>query len=708
VKQVVQNLKSGRVGVEEIPSPVLRGAGALVATACSLISPGTERATVELGRSTLLGKAMRRPDQVRKVLDNLRREGFWQTYQKVQQRLDVTRALGYSCTGIVLEARGCDAVRPGDRVACAGSDAATHAELNFVPRNLCVPLPEAVTFEDGAFVALGAIALHAVHLGAPAVGDRVAVLGLGPLGLLLAQILRAAGCVVAGFDLRADRLAIAQQVGIEHAALADAAVLEQTLRGWRMPQGFDAVYIAAAARSAVPAEWAVAAARDRARIVVVGDVQTNFPRNACYLKELSIFYARSYGPGRYDAQYEEHGVDYPRAHVPWTEGRNLSAFLDLVARKQVQVAPLVSHRFVIEEAEKAYAVLGGAEASLGVVLLYPAAEPTPVLEMKSRVTSLPGKIRVGFIGAGNYAKAYLLPAVQSAKDVELCTVAATHGISAKTTAQKFGFARCTSDPAEVLNDPDVNTIFIATRHDSHAALAVAAIEAGKATFVEKPLCLREEELKRIEQAYARNPVPFFLGHNRRFAPATEALRAFFGKLPGHAGAPLSMRYTVHAGALPAEHWLADPAQGGRVLGEVCHFVDWCCAIAGAPAEKVTATLHGEAPNENLHALLNFSDGSTATIAYLTDSHASLPKENIEISSAGRSAHLVNFAECTLLSAGKKETQHFRGKGQAEMVAAFLQGAARGAAKIPFTTWAASARATLALVDSAASGLPVWL
>lgn len=705
MKQVIQNLKSGLVAVADVPAPLLRGPGALVATACSLISPGTERATVELGRSTLLGKALRRPDQVRKVLDNFRREGFWQTYQKVQQRLDVTRSLGYSCAGVVLEARGCDHVQPGDRVACAGGDAATHAEFNFVPRNLCAPLPQEVSFEEGAFVALGAIALHAAHLGEPQVGDRVAVLGLGPLGLLLAQILRAAGCAVAGFDLQTDRLEVARRVGIEQAA--DAADLEGSLRLWKMTQGFDAVYIAAAARSSEPAEWAVAACRDRARIVVIGDVQTNFPRNACYLKELNIVYARSYGPGRYDPQYEERGADYPRAYVPWSEGRNLAAFLELVGRKQVQVAPLITHRFAIEEAEKAYAVVGGAEPSLGVLLLYPSAEPSTRVDLKPRTAGPVGKVRVGFIGAGSYARSYLLPAVQQAQ-AELVSVATQHGITAKTTAEKFGFARCTTDPAEILCDPDVNTIFIASRHDSHAALAAAAIEAGKAVFVEKPLCLREEELKRIEQAYSANPVPLFVGHNRRFSPATSDLAAFFGRSPRGQGAPLQIQYTVHAGPLPADHWLTDPAQGGRILGEVCHFVDWCHALVGANAGKVSATLQGDEPNQNLHALLGFPDGSTAVLVYLTDSHPSLPKETIQVSSAGRTAELVNFSACTLLSSDGKQTRKYSGKGQSEMVAAFLRAAETGTCPIPFSSWAASARSTLALLDAAATGLPVWL
>ena len=708
MKQVVQNLKTGRVAVEEIPAPTLRGPGVLVATHCSLISPGTERATVELGRSSLVGKALRRPDQVRKVLENLRREGLWQTYQKVQQRLDVTRALGYSCSGIVLEARGCDHVRPGDRVACAGGDAATHAELNFVPRNLCVPLPAQVTFEEGSFVALGAIALHAAHLGAPFVGDRVAVLGLGPLGLLLAQILRAAGCRVAGFDLRNDRLQLAAQLGISFTANAQPPELPGQLRAWQMPEGFDAVYIAAAARSADPAAWAVAAARDRGKIIVVGDVQTHFSRNDCYAKELSIFYARSYGPGRYDAQYEERGMDYPRAHVPWTEGRNLGAFLDLVAAKQVQVEPLITHRFAIEEAERAYAVVSGAEPSLGVVLLYSPPEPSPTLELKPRHVTGTGKLGIGFIGAGNYAKSYLLPLVAKHPGAQMCIVAAARGVSAKTAAEKFGFARCTTNPAEVLNDPEVNVVFIATPHDSHASLAAAAIEAGKAVFLEKPMCLTQEELQHIERAYSQSPVPFFVGHNRRFAAATRQFRDFFGRSAAAAGPPLSIRYTVNAGALPPTHWLADPVQGGRILGECCHFVDWCCALTGLPVEKVSAMLHSAAPNENLHAMLSFGDGSVATLAYLTDSHPSLPKESIEVSSVGKTAQLTNFTEAKFFDGSKSTSARYPSKGQPEMLTAFLSSIEAHENPVPFHIWAASARATLALLESASSTLPVWL
>lgn len=714
MKQVVQNLRSGSVLVEEVPAPAVRAPGVLVATACSLISPGTERATVELGRSTLLGKALRRPDQVRKVLDNLRREGLRATVNKVQQRLDVTRALGYSCAGVVLESREC-ALRPGDRVACAGTDAATHAEINFVPRNLCAAIPEGVSFEDASFVALGATALHAARLGGSAIGEDVAVLGLGPVGLLLAQILRAAGCRVCGFDLRADRLALAQQLGIADVAMAGES-LEDNLRRWGIRGGFDAVYIAAASRSAEPAEWAVGAARDRGRIVVVGDVRTDFPRNACYAKELTVVFARSYGPGRYDAQYEERGIDYPREYVRWTLGRNLEAFLDLLARGQVQVAPLITHRFPIAEAERAYEVLSGNEPSLGVVLQYPLAGTVERASQQSTVELRPlasraaGEIRVGCIGAGSYATSYLLPALKSQTGVQLVSVATTRGISARTAAEKFGFARCTTDAQEILRDSEIDAVVIATRHAQHGALARAAIEAGKAVFVEKPLCISDEELDAIAAAHAANPVAVMVGHNRRFAPATRALLEFFNRDVAAGSSrhiPLSIRYTVHAGALPAGHWLHDPAEGGRIIGEACHFVDWCNHVVGAPLEKLFAATQGAAPDERLHAVLSYRDGSVATIIYDTAAHHSLPKEVIEVSAGGRSATIENFAQAAFLTAQGRSTHSFRGKGQSEMVAAFVAGLAAGKQPFPFDSWAASMRATLKLLESASSGLPVF-
>jgi polar amino acid transport system substrate-binding protein len=708
MKQVIQHLRSGTVQVEEVPAPALRAPGVIIATACSLISPGTERAAIELGRSSLLGKALRRPDQVRKVLDNFRREGFVQTLQKVQQKLDVTRALGYSCSGVVLESRDCE-FTPGARVACAGTDAATHAEINFVPRNLCAAVPEGVSFDEAAFVALGGIALHAVHLAAPQIGEDAAVLGLGPVGLLLAQVLRAAGCRVAAFDLRPDRLAVAQSLGIERVDVSDWAALPEQLAGWNMQEGFDHVFIAAASQSTAPVEWAIEAAADRAKLIIVGDVRTDLNRAACYMKELTVMFARSYGPGRYDAEYEERGTDYPRAHVRWTLRRNLNAFLDLVARGQVKCAPLVTHRFPIVQAGGAYEVVGGAEPSLGVLLEYPSAPEhrSQTIELKAVPKRATGKIRMGFIGAGNYASTYLLPALKKDARVDLVTVATARGISAKKAAEEFGFARCTTNHDDVIADPATDAVFIATRHDLHARLAIAAIEAGKAVFVEKPLALSEEDVSRIEASYATNPVPIMVGHNRRFAPATKALRDFLGATRG-SPAPLNIRYTVHAGPLPAGHWLHDPVQGGRILGECCHFVDWCLCIAGVPLEKLFATTQGEGANQNLHAVLHFANGSVATIVYDTGAHPSLPKETIEVACGGRSAHLENFSSAVFLDARGSRTSRFLAKGQCEMISAWMRALTGDASAIPiFVDWAASARASLKLMESAATGMPVW-
>jgi polar amino acid transport system substrate-binding protein len=717
MKQLVQDFRSGALRVEEVPPPAVRGPGVLVATAYSLISPGTERAALELGKSSVLGKALRRPDLVRKVLENFRREGFWQTFRKVQQQLDVARALGYSCAGIVLETCDSDHLQPGDRVACAGTDAATHSEINFVPRNLCVRVPEGVSLEEAAFVTLGGVALHAVHLSQTAIGEDVAVLGLGPVGLLLAQLLRAAGCRVAGFDLRLDRLAMAQQLGIERVADANPASMEETLRRWKVPAGFSCVFVAAASTGSAPVEWAVQAAADRAKLVIVGDVRTDFPRAACYAKELTIVYARSYGPGRYDPLYEQHGVDYPRAYVPWTLGRNLAVFLELVARGQVQVAPLITHRFRIDQAERAYEIVtSNVESSVGVLLEYPVAErkPAPTLPLAPLPARRSGILSVGFIGAGSYARSYLLPVLKRHARVRLVTVATAHGITARKVAEEFGFARCTTDPPDVLHDPEIDLVFIATRHDLHARLVRAAIEAGKAVFVEKPLCLSQEELDQIVDAYQARPVTLVVGHNRRFAPATCAVQEFFSGTcffgeprgaPARRGGPLSIRYTVHAVPLPADHWLHQPAQGGRILGEACHFVDWCHHLVGVPLTKLFGARQGELPDENVHAVLHFADGSLATILFDTSGHRSLPKEIIEVSSAGRTATIEDFSRTTFFSAEGCRKQRFRGKGQQQMIEAFLASLRTGQPPVPFDSWVASARATLALLESASTGLP---
>ena len=703
MRQVAQNLRSGEIAVAEVPAPALRGPGVLVATSYSVLSPGTERAAVELGHATLLGKALRRPDQVRKVLDSLRREGLASTVRKVRDRLDTDRPLGYSSSGIVLESRDAP-FAPGDCVACAGTGAATHAEINFIPRNLCARVPEGVPLDQAAFAALGAIALHALRLGEPALGEDVAVIGLGLVGLILAQALRAAGCRVTGFDLRPDRLAAASRVGVDHISVASPEALgEPSDRGG----SFDRVFLCAASRSAEPVELAVTAARDRARIVIVGDVRTDFPRNACYEKELSIVYARSYGPGRYDHAYEELGHDYPRAYVPWTAQRNIEAFLDLIARRRMALAPLITHRLPISEAARAYEIVTSSAPSLGVVIEYPVSEPAPrkTIELRAREPRRPGSLGVSWIGAGSYAVTSLLPHVSADARVRFLHVANARGLSARRVADQFKFAGCSTDPAALLADPDCDCVFITSRHSQHALLVTAALQAEKSVYVEKPLCVTLEELEALEAVWARHPVPIVVGFNRRWAPATEAVREF---LAADARGPLSIRYTVRAGVLPPHHWLSDPAERGRIAGEACHFVDWCMAVAAAPLDRVFASVRGTAPNESLHATLDFSGGTQASIIYEPSSAHDLPKERIEISCGSRIAIVEDFRSVVFHSPAGRKRALFHGKGQQEMLAAVLTGFLAGRAPLAFADAAASTRATLKLLESASSGFPLTL
>ena len=703
MRQVAQNLRSGEIAVADVPAPALRGPGVLVATSFSVLSPGTERAAVELGRSSLLGKALRRPDQVRKVLDSLRREGVAATLRKVRERLDVDRPLGYSASGVVLESRDAP-FAPGERVACAGTDSATHAEINFVPRNLCARVPRGVPMDEAAFAALGAIALHALRLGEVALGEDVAVIGLGLVGLLLAQALRAAGCRVTGFDLRADRLAAASRLGVDCISVASPEALAEASPG---SAGFARVFLCAAARSAEPVEFAVQAAGDRARLIVVGDVRTDFPRNACYEKELSIVYARSYGPGRYDPAYEEQGHDYPRAYVPWTAQRNLETFLDLLAGRRMAVAPLITHRLPIADAARAYDIVSGGESSLGVVIEYPAFETAPqsVIELRSREPRRPGSLGIGWIGAGSYAVTSLLPHIAADRRVRMLQVSNARGLSAKRVADQFQFAACTTDPQAVLADPDCDAVFIATRHSLHAGLVTSALEAGKSVYVEKPLCVSLEELAAVEAAWARHSLPLVVGFNRRWAPATAALQEFFSS---DSREPVSIRYAVRAGVLPPGHWLLDPSEGGRIAGEVCHFVDWCLFLVGVRPERVFAGLRGQGPSESLHAILEFPGGSQAAIAYEQLPAHGLPKERIEVSRGGRIAIIEDFRAVTLHSPAGRRRRLFRGKGQAEMVAAVVSAFLDGRVPHPVSRAFDSTRATLKLFESASSGFPLPL
>jgi len=720
MRQVLQNVKTGVTELADVPVPQLRGHGVIIQTCTSLISAGTERAMLDFAKGSLLGKARARPDLVRQVLEKVRREGLLQAGRTALERLDRPVAPGYACAGTVLAASpDVSEIAVGNRVACAGAGYATHAQVNYVPRNLVVPIPrrangEWVGFDEAAFTTLGAIALHGVRLGKPEIGDRAVVIGLGAIGLLAVQILRANGCTVMGVDLNPARCALARALGAEFAAAPGEA--EATVAAWTDRFGADLVVIAAATDRSDPAVLAPELARDKGRIVAIGATGLDLPRRTLYHKELSLVVSRSYGPGRYDPEYEERGRSYPLAHVRWTERENMRAFLDLVAKDRVNVRTLISHRFSIEDAEQAYETLER-EAVLGIVLEYPDAAPTSGVIQIARTSPSHAQTKsasagVSFIGAGNFANAVLLPALRRSGAVTLRGVVTATGLSARAAGDKHGFAYCTTSADEIWRDDGTNAVVIATRHDAHAHLVIAALEAGKAVFVEKPLCLQESELDSIVSTVDRlrrageQPL-LMVGFNRRFAPATERIRAHFAKTSG----PVNVVYRINAGRVPASSWVASAEEGGgRILGEVCHFVDLCAYLAGAPVHEVSA-VRSSAGDDDVMVTLRMAGGSIATIAYLVDGDRSAAKERVEVFGSGAIATIDDFRKATLSSGGtsRRLSGVFSGqdKGHGAEMKAFLTAVRNQAdSPIPFEASVNSTRVTFAILRSLESGHPV--
>jgi polar amino acid transport system substrate-binding protein len=704
MKQLVQSMRTGVVSVLDVPPPQLAGPGVLVQTAASLISAGTERAATEFAKSSLLEKARARPDLVKQVLDKVRRDGVMRTATAAFARLDRPVAPGYATAGIVLAvAPGVDDINVGDRVACAGATYATHAEINYVPKNLAVPVPrrdaEYVGFDEAAFTTVGAIALQGVRLGAPEIGQRVVVIGLGVIGLLVTQILRAHGCRVFGIDPKPTRCDLARTLGADDAMAPMGA--EAIVSRWSGGLGADLVLVAAASSSSDPMVMAAEIARDRGRIVAVGATGLDLPRRTLYRKELSIAVSRSYGPGRYDPDYEERGHDYPRAYVRWTERENMRTFLELVADRRVDVRTLITHRYDIERGADAYDVLEAGEA-LGILIEYrtgsavASAEP---IRVSSRARSREaGHPRVSVIGAGAFAHSVLLPSLKRA-GASLGAVVASTGLSARSTADKFGFASCATAADSIWRDDRCEAVVIATRHDSHAQLVIDALEAGKAVFVEKPLCITESDIDRmthvVDALRAAGQSPFVMvGFNRRFAPVVEAVRQVM------ASAPVSIVYRVNAGRVPPESWIARAEEsGGRIVGEVCHFVDLCAHVANSPVVEVFATRSAAGPDDVM-TNLRMANGSMATIAYLIDGDRTAPKERIEVFGSGRIAVIDDFRRAR----GWLATQD---KGHGAEMMAFVQAVGAGApSPMSFESIVNTTRATFAIVRSLETGTPI--
>jgi predicted dehydrogenase/threonine dehydrogenase-like Zn-dependent dehydrogenase len=654
MKQVIQNLRSGVLKVDEVPDTIVKPGGILVRNVASLISPGTERMSIELAQKSLIGKARERPDLVRQVITKVKRDGVLSTMRAVEARLDAPLAPGYSSSGMVIEVgRGAEEFRVGDRVACAGMNYASHAEVVFIPTNLAVRVPEGVGFDDASFVTLGAIALQGIRTAEVKLGETVAVIGLGLLGQLTCQMLKAAGCRVIGIDLDEARTELARQHGAD-LALQRGQDVEASIDRFTDGYGADAIIVTAAADTNDPVELAGAIARDRAIVSVVGAVRMEVPRKVYYEKELQLRLSRSYGPGRYDRQYEEGGVDYPISYVRWTERRNMEEFLRLVASGSVRVGNLITHRYPIADAERAYSMItSGDPNSLGIVLTYPpdnGTQTTAIRTASARPGSaarIEGKVRIGLIGAGNFARSALLPSLKKMSDVEFGGVATATGRNAKATAKQFGFEWCTTDYRQIIESTGIDAVLIATRHDLHAEIAACALAAGKATFVEKPLATTRDGLDTVIHALEDAGDRLQVGFNRRFSPLAIRLRDAFKGIES-----LAMTYRINAGPMPRDSWIAGAEGGGRIVGEVCHFVDFFQFLTGADPVEVFA-YKTALDSDNLSVVLKFGDGSTGNINYFSTGDRAFPKERIEIYGSGSIGIIEDFRSVEIWRDGRR-------------------------------------------------------
>ncbi|MDZ7345511.1 MAG: bi-domain-containing oxidoreductase, partial [candidate division KSB1 bacterium] len=703
--QIFQYQKTGELIVDELPEPMLRPGGVLVRNHFSLISAGTERTSVETAQASLLGKAKKRPDLVKQVRDNLRREGLIATWNKVRTRLDNYAALGYSSAGIVIES-AVDEFKPGERVACAGAGYASHAEVVFVPRNLVARVPENVALEEAVYTTLGAIALQGVRQAEPRIGEQVIVIGLGLIGLLTVQLLKANGCRVMGLDVRPEVFSLASELGCDDCAPSSLDALP-AVEAFTRGIGADAVILTASTRSNEPIELALQAVRKKGRIVIVGAVGMNLPRSPFYEKELELRISCSYGPGRYDPNYEERGVDYPLPYVRWTENRNMQAFLDLLAAGRVNVRRLTTHIFPIREAVKAYELItdkSDAQPSLGVLISYPQ-ESGPRRARVDLPTVKPlTSPRIGFIGAGNFAQAYLLPPLVRL-GVSLSGVFTASPIEAKSAAKKYGFAFCAGDAETVFKESDA--VVIATRHDSHAEYVITALRAGLHVYVEKPPAVTPEQLQEIIRAYRQYAEPagrtFTVGYNRRFSPIMRRIKAFFQPKRG----PMQILIRINAGFLPKDHWTQLPEQGGRLIGEACHFIDIMSFLTDSRplsvyAESVSDDNLQTTQADNVVLLVKFLDGSVGTLFYTASGDKAPAKEYYEIHAGGRSVLLYDFRKAEFFDGRKKRTVSCRGKGHAEEMAAFVKLLREGAAEFTFESLIDTSLVTFAAHRSLAS------
>jgi predicted dehydrogenase/NADPH:quinone reductase-like Zn-dependent oxidoreductase len=708
MKQVLQNLRNGQILVADVPVSAVPGQCVLIQTRASLISAGTERSLVEFGKASLLAKARSQPEKVRQVLDKIRTDGLLPTLEVVFNRLDEPMPLGYCNAGVVLEAGpGASEFKPGDRIVSNGP----HAEIVCVPKNLCAKIPDAVTDEQAAFAVLCSIALQGIRLLSPTLGEKFVVYGMGLIGLIAAQLLRAHGCEVMGVDLNETRLNLGQQFGARPVNGAKADPVAAAC-AWTEGNGVDGVLITASAKTDDIMHASAQMCRKRGRIVLVGVVGLNLRRNDFYAKELSFQVSCSYGPGRYDEKYEQGGQDYPLGFVRWTEQRNLQAVLDSLAAGRLVVDPLITHRFPIHEATGAYEKIVADPTALGVILEYPReVKRETKLILPQNLVSPAGKAVIGVIGAGLFAKTILMPSLARSGATVAC-VADLNGAAAAHLAKKFGALSTATDHKHILQDPQVTGVIIATGHSSHARLVCESLQAGKHVFVEKPLAMNREELTQVLDAARGAPDKMLMvGFNRRFSPyATKMKQLLSGRSD-----PLCMTMTVNAGFIPPEHWVHDPVRGGgRIIGEACHFIDLMVFLADSPVKTVSAIMVGgrvPVKEDKMSILLGFQDGSVGAVNYFANGSKSYPKELLEVFSDGRVLRLNNFRR--LEGYGFKGFRKFKtfrmDKGHNAEFAAFARTLVTGGPSlIPLDLLVNVTLASFAAMDSARTGRTVPL
>ena len=672
MKQVIQNYSTGRLELAEVPVPVCSADTVLVKNAASLVSIGTERSVIELAKKSLLGKAKARPDLVKRFIDKAKKEGYIKTFQEALGRLDNATPLGYSSAGVVIEVgANIHKYSPGDRVACIGAGYASHAEYITVPENLCCKIPDCMTLEEASFGMLGIIALHGVRSAKLTFGASVAVVGLGILGLLTIQILKAYGCLVIGTDLDEAKLQLAKNIGIEH-ILESGDKFVDAVKSQTDGFGCDAVIITAATKSDAPVNTAVEIAKQGARVVVVGVADIHPNRNEMWHKEIEVIVSKAGGPGVLDPIYENKGIDYPYGQVRWTQNRNLQEFLRLIAKNKVDVKSLISHKFPIEQAESAYQnVLNKTNGPyVGILLQYPSEDTEPLLQ-KSRSVKLENSITgnkalstVGVIGAGLFGKAVLLPALKSVSNINLDTLATSSGANSYHVAKKYGFQECTTDYKEILSSNKIDFVLILTPHDLHAKMVIEALNAGKNVFVEKPLAVNESELFEIISARGKSAQPVLMvGYNRRFSPhSTKALQLLKNRKD-----PVVINYRVNSGYVPSDHWVHSQEQGGsRVIGEICHFIDLMQYLISAEpkkvyAERVSGNNKTILNSDNLAITFKFTDGSVGNIVYSASGDRAYSRENVEIFFDGKTINIDDFRYSRYYLGGKTKT--FKTSGQ---------------------------------------------